>query len=117
MIPQSGFHVAFLQSPAWYWLAPRLNRSESVWTRPRKLLLHELREIDTPFPLILKSANAVRDSGGRLTKGRFWICGNSLEMEAAISDWAGENPVLVQPFILGTGEGIFGLATNVGVRA
>lgn len=77
----------------------------------------ELREANVRFPLILKPANAVRESGGRLSKGRFWICGNALEMEAAISEWAGKNPVLVQPFILGSGEGLFGLATNMGVRA
>jgi hypothetical protein len=77
----------------------------------------ELREKDGSFPFILKPANAVRESGGRLYKGRFWICGNSEEMEAAVSEWAGKNPLLVQPLIRGTGEGLFGLATNEGVRA
>jgi len=77
----------------------------------------ELRKKELSFPLILKPANAVRESSGRLQKGRFWICGNSEEMEVAVSEWAGKHPLLVQPLIVGTGEGLFGLATNEGVRA
>ena len=38
-------------------------------------------------------------------------------MEAAASKWAGDGPILVQPFISGIGEGVFGLATNQGIRA
>ena len=77
----------------------------------------ELREARIDLPLIIKPVNAIAESGGRLGKGRSFICGDLREMEAAISKWAGKSPVLVQPFILGTGEGIFGLATNDGVLA
>lgn len=69
------------------------------------------------LPVVLKSANAVFVRDGRLQKGRNWICADSGELDQALSQWDGKFPLLVQPFISGTGEGIFGLATSDGVRA
>jgi hypothetical protein len=69
------------------------------------------------LPLILRPAKATFACGSRLGKGRNWICGNREELERAIAEWGGAWPMLVQPFIQGTGEGVFGLATVDGVRA
>jgi hypothetical protein len=49
--------------------------------------------------------------------GRNWICANLDELNRAVAQWAERAPLLAQPFIAGTGEGIFGLATSDGVRA
>jgi hypothetical protein len=57
------------------------------------------------LPLVLKSADAVVARAGRLKKGRTWICATGLELERAISRWAEDRPLLIQPFIRGTGEG------------
>jgi hypothetical protein len=69
------------------------------------------------FPLILKPAKSVITHQNRLYKSRSWICGNQEELERAVEAWTSREPLLVQPFISGTGEGIFGLATSEGVRA
>jgi hypothetical protein len=69
------------------------------------------------FPLILKNANATRLQNGRLHKGRYWLCANTAELDAALGQWGGASPILVQPFIQGTGEGVFGLASEEGVTA
>lgn len=72
---------------------------------------------DRSFPLVLKPSQAVGWSDGRLRKGRHWICGNAEELERAISSWAEAFPLLVQPFVAGTGEGVFGLSRAGGVDA
>jgi predicted ATP-grasp superfamily ATP-dependent carboligase len=69
------------------------------------------------FPLILRPADAVRVAGGRLRKGRNWICADAAELAAARDAWAGTGDLLVQPYVDGTGEGVFGLATDHGVVA
>jgi predicted ATP-grasp superfamily ATP-dependent carboligase len=69
------------------------------------------------LPLVLRSARAVGSSANRLHRGRSWICGTERELAAALREWAGSEPLLVQPYIRGTGEGVFGLATADGIRA
>lgn len=69
------------------------------------------------FPIILKPAECVSVAGGRVQKGRKWICASTEELERAISEWQERVALLVQPFIRGTGEGIFGLAAGDGIRA
>jgi biotin carboxylase len=69
------------------------------------------------LPVIIKSAGAVNEAAGRLVKGRFWICGTRAELEAAAKQWAEGPPLLIQPFITGVGEGMFGLAGADGVQA
>jgi len=69
------------------------------------------------LPLVLRPSRAVLPGQGRLHKGRNWICATSSELERSVSAWAGAWPLLVQPFIQGSGEGVFGLATDKGVRA
>jgi len=72
---------------------------------------------DESFPIILKAAECVPVHKGRVHSCRNWICANSGELERAVSQWAERVPLLVQTFIAGTGEGVFGLAAPEGVRA
>jgi predicted ATP-grasp superfamily ATP-dependent carboligase len=69
------------------------------------------------FPLVLKpvECTAVRD--GRKIARRTRICANAKEFEAALREWNEGIPVLLQKYIIGVGEGIFGLATPEGVQA
>ena len=67
------------------------------------------------FPIILRPAQAVRPTGSKIHKGRNWICSDADELATALRGWKGEGPMLVQPYIEGTGEGVFGLMTDTGV--
>ena len=69
------------------------------------------------YPVILRPAYAVSVSEGRLHKGRNWICSDEAELQRARSAWNGRELLMVQPFLEGTGEGVFGLATDRGVVA
>ena len=69
------------------------------------------------FPLILRPADAVTLGDGRLGKGRNWICSDAAELAAARQFWGGRGELLVQPYVDGVGEGLFGLATDQGVIA
>jgi hypothetical protein len=69
------------------------------------------------LPLILRSARAVWQEGGRLAGGRNRTCASPAELERTLRDWNAAYPVLVQPFIRGTGEGVFGLASDDGIKA
>jgi hypothetical protein len=68
------------------------------------------------FPLILKPRKSVSIHKNSLHKGSSWICGSQEELERAVAKWTNRVPLLAQPFISGTGEGIFGLATPEGIR-
>jgi hypothetical protein len=69
------------------------------------------------LPLVLRPANAVSRAQRGLRKGRNWICANRTELDRMVSEWAGAWPLMVQPFIQGNGEGVFGIATDEGVQA
>jgi len=69
------------------------------------------------FPIILKPAECVRISRGRVRSGRNWICADLGELNRAVEQWAESNLLVVQSFIAGTGEGVFGLAAPDGIRA
>jgi predicted ATP-grasp superfamily ATP-dependent carboligase len=69
------------------------------------------------YPIILKSANCVPTEAGRANTCPQWICANDGELERALREWGERLPLLAQPFIVGTGEGIFGLAAPDGIRA
>ena len=77
----------------------------------------DVLDADNCFPLVLKPSQAVGWSEGRLRKGRHWICGNKEELEQAVRGWAEAFPLLVQPYVAGTGEGVFGLSRVGGVDA
>ena len=72
---------------------------------------------DNCFPLVLKPSQAVACGEGRVRKGRSWICGNRKELERAVHVWTEEVPLLIQPYVVGTGEGVFGLSRVGGVDA
>ena len=76
----------------------------------------ELLNLGEPFPFILKSSKCVFPAQGHLRRAPNWICGNQLELNQAIEEWAECVPLLVQPFFIGVGEGIFGLATSEGIK-
>jgi predicted ATP-grasp superfamily ATP-dependent carboligase len=68
------------------------------------------------FPIILKAADAVPTYQGRVYTCRKWICASREELERAIDEWKERVPLLVQTFITGVGEGVFGLAAQDGIR-
>ncbi len=67
------------------------------------------------FPAIVKSARAVQVLDGRLVKGgaAYAMTGS----DPVLDDPGHAFPLLVQPLIAGTGEGVFGFATPKGVAA
>jgi hypothetical protein len=69
------------------------------------------------LPLVLKPAAAAVLNEGRLVKGKNWICANRAELLRAVKTWGGKGRLLVQPFITGVGEGVFGFSTGQGVVA
>jgi predicted ATP-grasp superfamily ATP-dependent carboligase len=69
----------------------------------------EIREQDG-FPLVLRPAFATALHDGRLTRGSARVCADADELDAAARDLADDTPLLVQPWVAGTGEGLFGLA-------
>ncbi len=69
------------------------------------------------LPLILRSARAVWEQDGRIRGGPNQTFANRKELESVLRQWNGAYPVLLQPFVQGTGEGIFGIATSAGVQA
>lgn len=73
--------------------------------------------MDRSFPIIMKPAECVPIWQGRAQSCRKWICANRAELDRALGEWSERVPLLVQPFITGTGEGLFGLAAPDGVRA
>jgi predicted ATP-grasp superfamily ATP-dependent carboligase len=77
----------------------------------------QLRGAAGQFPVILKAAECVHELPDRIVRGRTWICSNRQELERACAEWGERVPLIVQPFIEGIGEGLFGLATPHGVRA
>ena len=79
--------------------------------------VRDVRESVVTFPVILKAARCVNPIDGRLQGCRKWICATPDELDRACAQWGERVPLLVQPFIAGTGEGVFGLATPEGVRA
>lgn len=69
------------------------------------------------FPIILKAVECVPTSQDRVVGCRKWICANSDELRNAVQQWKESVPLLIQPFVTGNGEGVFGIAAQGGVRA
>ena len=68
---------------------------------------------DTPAPWIVKPALAAVAQDGRLRRGKANTAHCESDVAALIADAA--EPLLVQPRLIGTGEGVFGLAASGGV--
>lgn len=90
------------------------NVPKTLVVRTAKQLL-QLRSTQ-PFPIILKSADCVPLYRQRLYSCPKWICADDGELERAVTQWAERVPLLVQPYIPGVGEGIFGLAGCDGIK-
>ena len=68
------------------------------------------------FPIILKSSLCVPIRDGRRQGSPAWICANDRELDRAVAHWKERVPLLAQRYIVGTGEGVFGLGAIDGVR-
>jgi predicted ATP-grasp superfamily ATP-dependent carboligase len=66
------------------------------------------------FPVVLKPSMCVSPNGAARPA---WTCGNPDDLRRAIADWGAGATMLVQRFVAGTGEGVFGIADGTGVRA
>jgi predicted ATP-grasp superfamily ATP-dependent carboligase len=64
------------------------------------------------FPIVLKPALALAQEAGRLTRGAGQVCAGPEELRAAVTGWSVSGPLLAQPWLQGTGEGLFGLAVH-----
>lgn len=65
------------------------------------------------FPLILKPALAAAEAGGLLARGSAIVCADAGELAAGTSSWdPARGPMLAQPWVRGTGEGLFGIAAG-----
>lgn len=75
--------------------------------------------LDEPdqYPVVLKPALAMVCRDGHLMRGRHHVCANKAEWRQAVENCRTDGPVMVQPFVSGVGEGVFGLATSTGVLA
>ena len=76
----------------------------------------DLPDIDE-FPVVLKPALALEEHDGRVARGPARVCADRQELEAAARSLRPGRPMLAQPLIAGTGEGLFGLAGPDGVLA
>jgi hypothetical protein len=65
-------------------------------------------------PWFVKPALAVEERKGRLVRPSGSVASDIGEARAIAADFAG--PAIAQPVITGTGEGVFGLATDEGVK-
>lgn len=89
---------------------------------PKTLLVQTAKEllsssVEGSFPMILKPADCVCVSQGYLCKCRHWVCADLGELKTAVERLPESVALLMQPFIAGTGEGVFGLATPHGILA
>jgi len=144
---ESGKHVALplddaalwvfsrhAESPRWVFAGPRGSAAEFALDKPLQIAAAFAAGMNVPptsiayapndvltrakeLPLVLRPARAITSSANRLHRGRSWICGTEQELATAVEEWAGSDPILVQPYIVGSGEGVFGLATSQGIRA
>jgi predicted ATP-grasp superfamily ATP-dependent carboligase len=69
------------------------------------------------FPIVLKPVECTPVRNGRKVGRKTWICANANEFSGALREWNESIPLLLQKYIIGVGEGVFGLATPEGVQA
>ena len=86
---------------------------EAQWVNPGQ----SAPEKGLKFPVVFKLALAAEIYGEKLGRGRSWVCADQIELDAAFRQWADNGPMLLQEFVPGVGEGLFGLASNAGVSA
>ena len=70
-----------------------------------------------PYPVVVKRALAAGAAEAGLVRVPTVICASPGELRMAIRHASPSQPMLVQPWIRGTGEGIFGLVAGCGIAA
>jgi hypothetical protein len=88
---------------------------------PKTLFARTAKEIfdfssTETFPIILRPAECVPIYRHQFHSCPKWICADYGELERAVTQWSERIPLLVQPYIPGTGEGVFGLAASDGIK-
>ncbi len=68
------------------------------------------------LPVVIKPAAAVSETGGKLRKGPVFFCIERADLTRAAKECDYDGLMMVQPFLAGTGEGIFGLNGPDGVK-
>lgn len=69
------------------------------------------------YPVVIKRALAVAQVGPRLLRGPTLVCADRTELAEVAGKGDVKPPLIVQPFINGVGEGLFGLAGAAGVSS
>jgi predicted ATP-grasp superfamily ATP-dependent carboligase len=64
------------------------------------------------FPLVLKPSLAIEERGDVLSRGSARVCAGPSELAAAAGQLVDSFPLLAQPWLRGTGEGLFGIAVG-----
>jgi hypothetical protein len=77
--------------------------------------VEEASEIED-FPAVLKPALAVAEVKGKLRQGRMHVCPDRRQLSTLAAQFDDGLPMLAQPVLEGTGEGLFGLAGANGVQ-
>ena len=62
------------------------------------------------FPLVLKPSLAIEEHDDHLSRGTARVCAGPGELAAAARQLVASFPLLAQPWLRGTGEGLFGIA-------
>lgn len=125
-VEEAGWHLAGPQGSCAELALNKYLQAEAAraagFNVPPTALLRSPQELEqfsagAVFPLILKPAECVPVRAGQVSSCGKWICASRGELERAAAAWGGRVPLVVQAFIAGNGEGIFGLAAPPGVRA
>lgn len=78
--------------------------------------VEDLMSLDA-LPVILKSVRPIIERKGVLVRPNNYVCASRSELAVAARAWGGAEPLLAQPLISGTGEGLFGIAAENGLHA
>jgi predicted ATP-grasp superfamily ATP-dependent carboligase len=78
--------------------------------------IDDLMSLDT-LPAVLKSVRPIVERDGALVRPNNYVCATRSELAAAARAWGGGEPLLAQPLIFGTGEGLFGISSEAGLHA
>ena len=88
---------------------------EAGFNVPETFVIEEMADTAkiVSFPVVVKSARAIAEYNGKpLEKESMWFCKDKEEFNRAIGAWSKKQPLLVQTVHVGTGEGLFGFATD-----
>ncbi|MBV9212112.1 MAG: hypothetical protein JOZ25_00510 [Actinobacteria bacterium] len=85
---------------------------EVVPTRALRSIDEVIRDEPPDFPVLIKGALALFERGDGLGTAPVSICGDAGELTAAGNLYEQDEPLLLQPFVHGRVEGLFGLALD-----